>query len=620
MTANDMKANLNTLRPVVQQPQPAEVAKTATATAAEGACAEQVEINQKRDLFTNQLAELVGAQTGRSVCEVLTSKTFKATLDQMVKQNDISMAQMIVSDRRKSLSEADVAASHAKVASMSLNDVLRMSPRERAEMTVDALKIGGAQKALVMKAIDLVLDGEPVNSEIMEPIGGTTRQTTDTHRTQMAVTDEGHFHVLMTAVDRKMTDGAWVHLERTNRVDAEGMASREASPYAAPPAWAVRLMSFFMGTDAPRTAFFGLPNRIANASGEKLPAGANDTASAAVSHNRETLVRHAANMGENLFRWAVSEMKVQVDGMSPDETVDAMRELVDEVQPKEGQYFSAAFNMYRAAVDFGMANDTTVSLSREQMAKISMQAIETAAAGGWGKLTLDSSRPDPSQPSEPLIEEFGSRNLFEFIHKGHTTQPRGLKQGFEQYVSGGMQPYHFPLLAMTGVDGVGVGGAIHKRTEMSGIMGALEPEKVRDALSRRDKNDMAPPGQVTYLLRRLDAREGQGERLTDIDRSLQSRALNLLRPFFDRVDAKMDGLKATRNAEIADAKQKKDAGTLDDAGYQAALSKARGDFAKAFEAAIDSELQEPGFVGHCNALIELAKNHGYPPRETPTQA
>src|SRR6185436_2642653 len=90
---------------------------------------------------------------------------------------------------------------------------------------------------------------------------------------------------------------------------------------------------------------------------------------------------------------------------------------------------------------------------RGLMLKGALQSIDAAKEGGFKKVTVDSASMTP--PSYPLIEYFSVENLFTWAHHAH-------EQGLETYGSGGMRDYHFPLLQLVGLDGVGVGFSIHE--------------------------------------------------------------------------------------------------------------------------------------------------------------
>lgn len=533
----------------------------------------------------------------------------QALLKEVEMDADLSIAQAIVQQARKAALQrpaAEIDAEHAAVAAKPVPQ----KPEEMAAVLLDRLKIGGDQRDLVMKAVKLVLAGH-VPPRNWQSIGGPESMNAHTHSTQMAVTDEGPDHLMMTLADPRMVNVAWSHMERINRVDEHGKATTDAFPYALPPEQLAGLTRLFLGNDAPSTMFYGTPNYRPSAVSDAVPQGM-DEATAALHNNPFEAIRDLQMVARRAFSMGFSEVKVSMDGLPPAEAEKFMKAVTKPLRLEPGQFVSMAFNLNKALKDFGMGDAISGVPSpadRLKLAAVAHQAVEVAARGGGGKVTLDSSSMTP--PSFPLIEFFGVENLLTFAHEAH-------EQGLETYVSAGMQAYHFPLLAMTGVDGVGVGTSIHEATNTPGILGRMVPSRVLDALDRRDKTEASWPGEVIYLLRRVDERASQLEdaaELSDTDKFLQGEAFSLLQSFARGIDAKLDVMKADRDAKLTALAGQKATMPADEFTTQ---SKAIGDEFKAgFEKLVAESLADPDFVSKCKALAETGVKAGYALRGNP---
>jgi hypothetical protein len=555
------------------------------------------------DTVQTEVFDAIGGN--QKVAKPIVDPAIAAVVDEVKRVLDVAAAQAIVQRARARLSvdSKTIDAEHAEVKAKPI-------PRTAQEMVsvlLDRLRIGGAERTMVEKAVQHVIDGVRPPKDNMMPIGG--ENTVRDHITQMAITDEGPDHLLMTLADPRMTKFRnWTHMERINRVDANGNPTADAQPYALPPETLVGLIRLFTGNDAPSTVFYGRPNFLASVINDGVPAGFDDAVSAGLQNNKETAVRGLQMLARQCFNSGVSEVKVAMDGMNRAEVVKFMKAVVEPLNLEPGRYISTAFNLPRGLKDLGVAQERPNAPLREQLLEVGRRAIEAAQEGGGGKVTLDSASPTP--PSTPLIEYFGARNLVDWVHEAH-------QAGLETYVSGGMEARHFPLLALTGVDGVGVGGAIHETTPLPGIMGRMEPSRVIDAHERATQTEMSWPGQVIYLLRRLDSVEGSSKELNDTERALQSRAHGLLRTWAEGVDSKLDPLKAKRDSELASLREKKESFSAQE--FTTKSKAVESEFKAAFEQMVNEELASPTFVAKSQELAELGAASGYPLRVAPKE-
>jgi hypothetical protein len=161
------------------------------------------------------------------------------------------------------------------------------------------------------------------------------------------------------------------------------------------------------------------------------------------------------------------------------------------------------------------------------------------------------------------------------------------------------------------VDGVGVGTSIHESTPHPGITGRLVPSRVHDALERRDRTEQAWPGQVMYLLRRLDAKQVGGVALSDTEKLLQTQALNAIKGFARDVDVGLDALKVERDGELKAVAEGKKSGTVAEEDAAKRTKAAQDKFKAAFGALVDEKLSAPAFVTACEKTARHGVQAGY---------
>lgn len=414
---------------------------------------------------------------------------------------------------------------------------------QAVDLLMKRLKLTRREKGVVAEGLKALARSAHL-PPLRKSIGGDERINPNTHRTQMAVTDPGIDHLTMTLADPRMLNGAFVHVEIIDR------SSPHQSPYSVPSAHMVGTLRLFLGDDAPLTVFFGRPNYMPSTLADAVP-GMKITA-AALKYNRETAINGLSLAARGLFDRGASEIKVTADGLSLDDVTQFGRDLHAKLRMSEGEYVSAAFNLNALLKDFNLIpadapriSGAPTSEQRELMLKGALSAIEAAHKGGFKKVTLDSASMSP--PSYPLIEYFGVDNLLRWVHDAHL-------RGLETYGSGGMRDYHFPILHLAGLDGVGVGFSIHEppKPETPGIAGRMLPEKVLSALDARDRTEASAVGRATTLLRMLAARQARGD-TTVLERALERKTFNFVRKVAREIDTQLEQLKLVRDNRLAQA-------------------------------------------------------------------
>jgi len=467
---------------------------------------------------------------------------------------------------------------------------------EAIEFLMDRLGLTAKEKDTVRAGLEAFAQGATLPAHRMESIGGRAIQNPETFRTQMAVTDPGLDHLAMTLADPRMLNGAFVHVEIIDR------PTENTAPYSNPGSKTIGLIRMLLGDDAPTTVFYGRPNYFPSIVKDNIEGM--DDASAGLKFNPATAANQLSNAARGLFNQGVSEVKVTMDGLSPDEVRQFGQLVKAQAAPQEGEYVSAAFNLNAVLKDFSLVPADAPNISgaptkeqRALMLKGALQSLDAAKEGGFKKATVDSASFTP--PSYPLIEYFGVENLLDWAHHAH-------ELGLETYASGGMRDYHFPILQLAGVDGVGVGFSIHDppAPDKPGEAGRLLPEKVLSSLAARDGAEQAPIGRTSVLVRMLDEKANDGA-LTEPEKSLRDDALKEIRAVAHAIDVKLDGLKKARDAANEKAKAMPDGQPKTDA-----LAAAKKGFEDGFKALITAQLADAGAVAKANALLERGAKLG----------
>jgi ribose 5-phosphate isomerase A len=465
---------------------------------------------------------------------------------------------------------------------------LPQSEEEAVELLMHRVGLTAAERRVVKKGLDALARGG-LPPPVREPIGGHSSFYSETFRTQMAITDPGIDHLAMTLADPRMLEGNFVHMEIIDR-DTEHMA-----PYSNPGPKTLALVRMMLGTDAPSTVFFGRPNYIASTLQDTVPGF--DTASAGLKFNLPTAANWMANAARAALNIGYSEAKFGMDGLSPEEVVILGQAVHSQANLQEGEYISAAFNLNAVLKDFNLVPEDAPQISGapspEQRGKMlvgALQSIDAARQGGFRKVTVDSASMKP--PSYPLIEYFSAENLMRWAHHAH-------ELGLETYGSGGMRDYHFPLLQLCGLDGVGVGFSIHEPPDPKtpGKAGRLLPEKVLSEVEMRDAAEKTPVGRAAVLMRMLDEKKFDGT-LTVRQAALREDTFEWMTGLAHEIDKRLDLLKAARDSAVTAA------AAMSATDKKAAEGAAKQAFEEGFKALIDGSLHDAGTSAAAKKLLE----------------
>jgi hypothetical protein len=416
-------------------------------------------------------------------------------------------------------------------------DHLPKTEEEALSELMNRMSLTAAEQATVRRGVDALLAGG-LPPMMREPIGGHSSVYPETFRTQMAITDPGLDHVSQTLANPRLLDGNWIHMEIIDR-DTDNTA-----PYGNPGFKSLALVRMLLGNDAPSTAFFGRPNYIASTLSDTVPGMS--TVEAAMKFNLPTAANWMANAARSVLNMGYSEAKFCMDGLTPENVKTLGKAVHAQANLQEGEYISAAFNLNSLLKDFSLVPADAPQISgaptphqRGLMLQGAQRAIDEAKEGGFKKVTVDSASMTP--PSYPLIEFFSVDNLFKWAHHAH-------ELGLETYGSGGMRDYHFPLLQLAGLDGVGVGFSIHDAPTASapGKAGRLRTDKVESEVQLRNAAEKAPVGRAATLMRMLDEKKSDGT-ITPEQEKLRTEVFNFIDTLAQRIDVELDGLKKVRD-------------------------------------------------------------------------
>lgn len=384
---------------------------------------------------------------------------------------------------------ADIhAAVDAQVADMNVvADAMAAAKKARAERRAYTAE----ENALLARADALVANGTPMPA-YFEPICCFGYRD---HVTYLSLANEGPGHeaIVLAPENGDLDSGLIVHHEHIDRETKLVAPYRYVSPVVNG-----KLLIRSAG-DFPVTVFIGQPNFQAGG-------WANDK----VTPSRTTAAQASA-----VFANGTADAKVTMDGLTASEAIEFMQHVKEAVVRREGQFLSAAFNVTKPLVDDRpetLAKNGGQPVTLTDAYGIAKLSVELTAEGGWEKVTWDGasdeipSRPLLAHPKDTVQGRLTLGQLTEVVHDAHSA-------GLETYISAGMRQHHMEYAVYSGVDGVGIGTALHKRerTPDGGIkMGALDPALVRETLDVRDAAEASVLGRGARELSRLDSDYSKG--------------------------------------------------------------------------------------------------------------
>lgn len=206
------------------------------------------------------------------------------------------------------------------------------------------------------------------------------------------------------------------------------------------------------GMEAPNTYFVGRALK--------------DSCSGSFEHDFIKIVNITSAAATAAFQLGAAECKVSMDGLTTSQMIAYMRALSAHALRHHRQYLSAAFNLNHPVVDNlrPRTDDGDMRVLSDRM-DIGRRGVELAALGGFDKVTWDGAA--DSYPSQCIILQLGFQNALELVHRAHSV-------GLVTYMSAGFKFHNIADAVLTGVDGIGIGGAQILR-HMDGVSGMHGP-------------------------------------------------------------------------------------------------------------------------------------------------
>ncbi|GIE53681.1 hypothetical protein Ani05nite_72150 [Amorphoplanes nipponensis] len=326
------------------------------------------------------------------------------------------------------------------------------------------------------------------------------------HQTYMSVTDPGEGHLDGTVRSLANLDGVIVHIEHLERGGHQDR--RQVEPYRIPDPQTVRQVRLLVGDDAPVSSYVGRP-----------------VFEGAVEPSMLKTARTVAAACSELFAQGLAECKIAIEGMTARGAVKFMRAVRAGVaRDRFTQVLSAAFNLNTPLLDdrAGQLHDARLVTGRLD---IGLLGVELARAGGFDKVTWDGTA--DTYPSRCVLEQLSYAEAVTLVHRAH-------ERGLLTYFSAGFRRHHLAQAVLTGVDGIGVGGAqiLRYMDADTGFHGPFLDRHIPAILAERDLAETSVLGQAARTLSRLDrmAYEGTLTAWDDVHRRDLFAALTAGRP------------------------------------------------------------------------------------------
>jgi len=298
------------------------------------------------------------------------------------------------------------------------------------------------------------------------------------HQTYMSVTDPGEGHLDGTVRALANLDGVIVHIEHLERGGHQDRTHVE--PYRIPDPQTVRQVRLLVGDDAPVSSYVGRP-----------------VFEGSVEPSMLKTARTVAAACSALFAQGLAECKIAIEGMTARQAVRFMRAVRAGVaRDRHTQVLSAAFNINTPLLDdrAGQLHDGRLVSERLD---VGLLGIELARAGGFDKVTWDGTA--NTYPSRCVLEQLSYAEAVTLVHRAH-------EHGLLTYFSAGFRLHNLAQAVMTGVDGVGVGGAqiLRYMDADTGFHGPFLDGNIPAILAERDLAETSVLGQAARMLSRLD--------------------------------------------------------------------------------------------------------------------
>ena len=304
------------------------------------------------------------------------------------------------------------------------------------------------------------------------------------HQTYMAVTDPGEGHLDGTVRSLADLDGVIVHLEHLERGGDQD--NKHVEPYRIPDPQMIRQVRLVVGDDAPVSSYVGRP-----------------VFEGPVEQSMLKTARTVAAVCSALFAQGLAECKIAIQGMTARQAVQFMRAVRAGVaRDRFTQVLAATFNINTPLLDDRAGQLFDGRLVTERL-DIGLLGVELTRAGGFDKVAWDGT--GDTYPSRCVLEQLSYVEAVTLVHRAH-------ERGLLTYFSAGFRLHNLAQAVMTGVDGVGVGGAqiLRYMDAETGFHGPFQYQRIPAILAERDLAETCVLGQAVRALSRLDRMAFEG--------------------------------------------------------------------------------------------------------------
>ncbi|KAJ3012131.1 hypothetical protein HKX48_006435 [Thoreauomyces humboldtii] len=299
-------------------------------------------------------------------------------------------------------------------------------------------------------------------------------------QTYMSLTDPGDGHRFGTTKHADWMRGAIVHVEHLERPG--NLPRSDCESYRIPSILDFALVRLHAGPAAPTTYFVGRMLKDAGTFDQDFIKVVNTAA----------------------FALGAAECKVAMDGLTTSQCIAYMRALSAAImRNRHRQYLSCAWNINTTLIDDAPPFPPVSRRMITERMDIGRRAIEIAILGGFDKITWDGA--SDRYPSKCIIDQLGFRCALQLVHLAH-------EAGFVTYFSAGFKFDQISEAVLTGIDGIGIGGAqvLRFMDPATGMHGPYLEENIDEILARRDVAERTVRGKGVTLLSRLDRMYHEG--------------------------------------------------------------------------------------------------------------
>ncbi|VTR76351.1 hypothetical protein [Cellulomonas hominis] len=300
-------------------------------------------------------------------------------------------------------------------------------------------------------------------------------------QTYASITDPGEGHLAGTTVFPGNLHGVIVHVEHLERgVDR---SRDELEPYRIPSPRMVARVRLHVGAAAPTSSYIGRP-----------------LFDGTVADSLIKTSRTFAAAASSLLSDGLAEVKFAVERLTAREAVELLSSLAREVRrDRHAQVLSAAVNINIPILDD--RSETVKAHGEARWAstheEIGLLGVAIAVAAGFDKVTWDGTA--DTYPSRCITDQLTRPVALSLVHRAH-------ESGLLTYFSAGFRYDNIPDAVISGVDGIGIGGAqiLRYMDKVTGNHGPFLPGNIQQILAVRDAAAETPAGRGGQLLARLD--------------------------------------------------------------------------------------------------------------------